>query len=124
MNNRLALIIEDDPDLSIIFAEALQAAEFETKIIQDGRVALACLAEDQPIIVVLDLHLPHASGGDILHLIRSEARLAQTRVIVTTADPLMADSLQAEADLVLIKPISFSQLRDLAVRLRPPDIIG
>ena len=124
MNNRLALIIEDDPDLSIIFAEALQAAEFETKIIQDGRVALACLAEDQPIIVVLDLHLPHASGDDILHFIRSEARLAQTRVIVATADPLMADSLQAEADLVLIKPISFSQLRDLAVRLRPPDIIG
>jgi len=87
-------------------------------------MALACLAEDQPIIVVLDLHLPHASGGDILHLIRSEARLAKTRVIVTTADPLMAVSFQAEADLVLIKPISFSQLRDLAVRLRPPDISG
>ena len=49
MNNQLALIIEDDPDLSIIFAEALPAAEFETKIIQDGRVALACLAEDQPV---------------------------------------------------------------------------
>ena len=73
---------------------------------------------------MLDLYLPHASGDDILHLIRSEARLAQTRVIVATADPLMADSLQAEADLVLIKPISFSQLRDLAVRLRPLDIIG
>ena len=56
-------------------------------------MALACLAEDQPIIVVLDLHLPHALGGDILQLIRSEARLAKTRVIVTTADPLMTDSL-------------------------------
>lgn len=124
MKHQLALIIEDDPDLSIIFAEALQAAEFETKIIQDGEIALACLAEDQPVVVVLDLHLPHASGDDILHHIRSEAHLANTRVIITTADPLMADSLQTEADLVLIKPISFSQLRDLAVRLRPPDIVG
>lgn len=124
MTNPFALIIENDVKLATIFAEALQVAEFETKIIQDGRIALACLAEDQPIIVVLDLHLPHALGGDILQLIRSEARLAQTRVIVTTADPLMAVSLQAEADLVLIKPISFSQLRDLAVRLRPLDNIG
>jgi DNA-binding response OmpR family regulator len=124
MNNQLALIIEDDPDLSVIFAEALQAAEFETQIIQDGQVALAYLAETQPAVVVLDLHLPNASGDDILHHIRSETRLAQTRVIVTTADPVMANVLQAEADLILIKPISFSQLRDLAVRLRPPDIIG
>lgn len=124
MKLQMALIIEDDPDLSEIFAEALQAAEFETKIIRDGQEALTCLAEDQPAVVVLDLHLPHASGDDILHQIRSEPRLAQTRVIVTTADPLMAEALQAEADLILIKPISFSQLRDLAVRLRPLDIIG
>ena len=124
MSNPLALIIEDDPDLSVIFAQALQAAEFEAHVIQDGQVALAYLAKNQPVIVVLDLHLPHASGDDILHYIRSEARLAQTRVIVATADPLMAESLRLEADLVLIKPISFTQLRDLAARLRPPDITG
>jgi two-component system response regulator BaeR len=124
MNNLPALIIEDDPDLSVIFANALQAAEFETHVIQDGQVALAYLAKNQPVIVVLDLHLPHASGDDILHHIRSEARLAETRVIITTADPLMAEALRSEADLVLIKPISFSQLRDLAIRLRPPDTTG
>ena len=72
MTNPFALSIEDDVKLATIFAEALQAAKFESKIIQDGRMALACLAEDQPIIVVLDLHLPHASGGDILHLIRTQ----------------------------------------------------
>lgn len=124
MSNPLALIIEDDPDLSVIFAQALQAAEFEAQVLQDGQVALAYLAKNQPVVVVLDLHLPHASGDDILHHIRSEGRLAQTRVIVATADPLMAESLRLEADLVLIKPISFTQLRDLAARLRPPDITG
>jgi len=30
----------------------------------------------------------------------------------------MADPLQSESDLVLLKPVSFSQLRDLALRLR------
>jgi CheY-like chemotaxis protein len=68
--------------------------------------------------VVLDLHLPHVSGEDLLAQIRSDDRLAHTRVMLATADPLMAESLRAKADLVLIKPISFSQLRDLSKRLR------
>ncbi len=31
----------------------------------------------------------------------------------------LADSLRPQADLVLIKPVDFDQLRDLASRLRP-----
>jgi hypothetical protein len=38
-------------------------------------------------------------------------------VIIATADPRMAEVLQEEADLVLLKPIGFGQLRDLASRL-------
>jgi two-component system cell cycle response regulator DivK len=123
MANPLAFIIEDDQRLATIFANALQMAEFETEIIQDGKSALDRLAAAIPAIVVLDLHLPHISGRDILRQIRKDERLAKTRVILATADPLMAESLRGDADLVLLKPISFGQLRDLASRLRPPDII-
>jgi DNA-binding response OmpR family regulator len=121
MNKPFALIIEDDPDLSTIFAAALQAAEFETELIRDGRTALDRLAVVAPALVMLDLHLPQISGVDILMQIRAEERLEHTRVILSTANPLIADPLRSIADLVLIKPISFSQLRDLASRLRPPD---
>lgn len=120
----LALIIEDDPDLADIFAEALQAAEFETEISHDGRAGLARLFELKPALVVLDLHLPTMTGPQILEQIRAEAGLDHTRVIVASADPLMAESLTTAADLVLLKPISFSQLRDLATRLRPYDVLG
>jgi CheY-like chemotaxis protein len=117
MDDRSALIIEDDSDLALIFAEALQAAGFDTGIVRHGDHALARLAVAAPDIVVLDLHLPHVSGADILRQIRTDERLAHTRVIVATADPRMADMLQDQPDLVLLKPISFSQLRDLAARL-------
>ena len=118
MDNPLALIIEDDYDLSDIFAQALQAAGFETQIIRSGDTALARLASTTPDVVVLDLHLPHVSGVDILQEIRADARLAETRVIVATADPRAAEVLEDQATLVLLKPISFGQLRDLAGRLR------
>ena len=115
----LALIIEDDRQQAIIFDQALRMAGFETRVIQDGKAALERLAVVVPALVVLDLHLPYVSGADILRQIRADERLAETRVILATADPLMAEPLQSESDLVLLKPISFGQLRDLATRLRP-----
>ncbi|MGD2143730.1 MAG: response regulator [Anaerolineae bacterium] len=119
MNNQLAMIIEDNEDLAIIFGEALQAAGFETGIIQDGETARMQLETSVPTVVILDLHLPRVSGEDILEQIRTDKRLAETRVIIATADPRMADMLKDRADLVLLKPISFGQLRDLASRLAP-----
>jgi hypothetical protein len=38
-------------------------------------------------------------------------------VIIATADARMAELLHEQADLVLLKPISFIQLRTLAERL-------
>lgn len=117
MSSSFALIIEDDEDLSVIFSEALQAAGFEAEITRSGDKALARLAVTTPEVVVLDLHLPRVAGMDILHQIRADPRLEETRVIVATAHPRMAESLRDEADLVLLKPISFGQLRDLAAIL-------
>lgn len=117
MSELLGLVIEDDEDLSVIFSEALQAAGFKTEIIKSGDKALERLSDVVPQVVVLDLHLPRVAGMDILHRIRADKRLNSTRVIVATAHPRMAESLRDEADLVLLKPISFSQLRDLAAIL-------
>jgi two-component system OmpR family response regulator len=121
MSNPFALIIEDDPKLAFIFAEALQMAEFETEIVQDGRAALERLAATTPAVVVLDLHLPFLSGSDILAHIRADQRLAQTRIMLATADASKAEHLRSDADIVLLKPISLHQMSTLAKRLRPPD---
>ena len=118
----LALIIEDDPKLATIFAEALRQAGYKTEFIPDGRRAMERLADTIPAVVVLDIHLPYYSGTEILQQIRADARLAQTRVMLATADALRADQLRTEADLVLLKPISYRQLRDLAERYRPKDL--
>ena len=119
----LALIIEDDYDARMIFAAALAAAGYETEIIQDGNTALVRLSELTPAMIVLDLHLPHTSGRDILQYIRTNKQFAKTRVMLATADALLAESLRGQVDLVLLKPIDFRQLRDLSARLRPPDIV-
>jgi DNA-binding response OmpR family regulator len=117
MGNPLALIIEDHQDAAVIFAEALKGADFEIEAIATGDVALERLAEITPAVVVLDLDLPRVSGIDILQHIRDDARLAKTCVIIVTAHPTLSEGLDEKADLILHKPISFSQLRDLVADL-------
>ena len=115
----MSLIIEDDEDLSAIFDEALSSAGYQTEIIRNGRIALNRLQIVTPDVVILDMHLPQVTGAEILHYIRSEKRMNFTNVVVTTADAIMGEEVRDTADFVLIKPISFGQLRDLTARLNP-----
>ena len=116
MSSPLVSIIDDHPDSAAVFAEALKSVGFEAEIIHTGDAALERLAVVIPDLVVLDLSLPRVAGGDILRHIRADPRLAKTPVIVATAHPEMVESAQ-EADAVLIKPVSFNQLRKLATQL-------
>ncbi|MCI0552997.1 MAG: response regulator [Anaerolineae bacterium] len=119
--SELALIIEDDEDLASIFAEALRGIGYEVELVADGRVAQERLKTGTaPFLILLDMHLPHVSGADLLtNIIKVDERLAKTMVIITTADARMGDTYGDQVDFVLIKPISFVQLRDLTSRLKP-----
>jgi CheY-like chemotaxis protein len=117
MRKPLAFVVEDDPQLSQIFTIALGEL-FEVETITNGSSALARLSETVPGLVVLDINLPGASGAQILHAIRSDGRLKSVHVILATADSRQAYDLQDKADIVLLKPISPAQLRDLSSRLK------
>jgi two-component system response regulator MprA len=115
--NDLALIIEDDQDLNAIFTQALEKSNYRVESIRDGLSAQKRLLQIEPCTVILDMHIPYLSGADILKQIRSDQRLTRTTVVIATADARMAELYSDIADFVLIKPITFSQLRDLTARL-------
>ena len=112
----LALIIEDHADQNIVFTTALEKAGYGTESILDGITAQKRLLEIAPQLIILDLHIPGVSGDALLEQIRNDPRLENALVILATADAALADVLQPQADLVLLKPISFAQLSELASR--------
>jgi CheY-like chemotaxis protein len=117
MNTKpLALIIEDNEDQNLIFTNALIQAGYQTESIQDGSTAMKRLSEVTPDMVILDLHIPGINGGLILREIRKDPRAQHAHVIIVSADAEFAASLQAQVDLVLLKPVSFTQLSLLASR--------
>jgi DNA-binding response OmpR family regulator len=117
------MIIEDDEKLSAIFTAAITEAGFTAHSVRHGDTALAELDVFLPRLVILDLNLPSVSGETILQAIRENPRLTKTRVIVTTADGVRARALEEQGDLVLVKPISYTQLRDLAIRIVKTHIV-
>lgn len=119
--SQLALIIEDDEDLASIFAEALRGVGFDVELVADGRTAQDRLNNGlPPFLILLDMHLPHISGADLLtNVIKKDERFAKSVVIITTADARMGEAYTEQVDFVMIKPISFVQLRDLTSRLKP-----
>ena len=120
MNEKpLAYIIEDNKDTVTIFRGALEMAQYQVEVAYDGAVAREYLAEYVPDLIILDLHIPNVSGDVLLQQIRSDERLKDTRVFLATADANMAAQLRDQAELVLLKPIGFSQLKELAQRFRP-----
>ena len=112
----LALIIEDHADQNIVFTTALKKAGYSTESILDGITAQKRLLEIAPQLIILDLHIPGISGDALLEQVRNDPRLENALVILATADAALADVLQPQADLVLLKPISFAQLSELASR--------
>lgn len=115
----LAIVVEDNADQNLVFTMALNKAGYATQSVHNGTDAQKLLNEVVPHIVILDLHMPDIDGNIVLAQIRSDKRLAKVNVILATADAAFADALEAEAELVLLKPVSFSQLSDLASRFNP-----
>ncbi len=119
MATPLALIVEDDPDQADIFALALDNAGYHTEVITDGMKAISRLVNLIPDVVVLDLHLPNLSGRSILTYLKTSGRFEATQVILVSADSALVQTLAVNSDFVLLKPISPSQLQQLATRIRP-----
>ena len=111
-----ALVIEDDPKLGVIFQTTLQQTGYETDLDENGNRYRALLDARQPDLVILDLHLPFAFGGDILDDIR--AKYPETIVVIVTADFIKAKTLTGKADHILIKPVSVASLLRLAESIK------
>jgi DNA-binding response OmpR family regulator len=124
------LIAEDEPSIVTSLEFLMKRSGLETRAARDGEEALTLLATFRPHLVLLDIMLPRRSGLELCRLIRADAALAGTRVLMLTAMGGSRDiehGLSAGADDYLTKPFSTQELvtrvqallEDPALRLAP-----
>lgn len=78
------LLVEDDKQLSGMYAQKFQKEGFDVTIAQTGSDGIQVARGNDFDIIVLDLMLPGISGVDVLEILRSDERTVKTPVVVYT----------------------------------------
>ncbi len=87
------LVVDDDKEIVRLMRAYLERAGYQALAAYDGESALHVLRREHPDLVVLDLMLPDRDGWDITRLVRSDAALARTPIIMLTARVEDADKI-------------------------------
>jgi CheY-like chemotaxis protein len=112
MQSNAILLVDDEKILLELFTVGLRSLPYPLIKAAGGREALRILEQEKPALVVLDLAMPDITGLELLERIRADATLAETKVLILTAVPVMLTERSANmADAVLYKPVN---MRDLS----------
>ena len=122
------LHIDDDRNDTELFRAAARKAnaQFSLHNVSDGDQAMAYLngrgiyadrqAYPLPVLILLDLKMPRATGFEVLQWIRKHPEVGSLPVVVFSGSELQDDIQQAYAvgaDSYLVKPLGFNELVNL-----------
>ncbi len=108
------LIVDDEPNIRLMFETALHSAGYDTYEASDGASALDRIHELSPDVILLDLKMPGMDGMETLRQIRERGN--DTAVVMVTAHGSIADAVAAMklgAVDFLTKPVTPDCLRRL-----------
>ncbi len=106
------LIVDDEPNVRLVFRTALEASGYSITTAADGDEALEWLEKESVDLVLLDLQMPILSGMEVLEGMRNAGH--DVPVVIITAHGNVPNAVQAMklgAIDFLTKPISPEVLR-------------
>ena len=112
------LVVDDEPTLRDLIADALREADFEVESASNGVEALSLMHRWVPDVVVLDLMMPRLDGSGFTQLMRLNPRFASVPVLlVTAAYGALQAAEQVGARAWLSKPFELDHLVEAVTRL-------
>ena len=85
------LLVDDDPNIRMMLGDFLVSSGYEVTCVESGEMALRCMTDSLPDLIILDMGMPGMGGTGFLERITD--RLGRTRVpvLVLTARSDMAE---------------------------------
>jgi len=118
MSQKSVLVIDDEPQILSLFAEALDRHGYRTAVAEDGEAALKVLKDMQPDVIFLDLKLPGEDGVQVLERIRDTHPTVPVVIITAYARDMLVDkAMRLGAFACLIKPFSMSSVLGILAAL-------
>jgi two-component system OmpR family response regulator len=115
------LLIDDDRELVEVLVFAFRRAGLVTSTAHDVASGLARFEQDQPDLVVLDLHLGSSNGFDFLRQVREKSHVPIIILTALAGEDDKVKGLSLGADDYVTKPFSHRELLTrIQMRLRRP----
>jgi CheY-like chemotaxis protein len=93
------LLAEDEADIRSLARLLLEFGGHEVLEVSDGDAALALLAADDTVdVMLLDLRLPGRNGWEVMAQLRASGRLDGLRIVVFSAQIEPRDYARAESE--------------------------
>jgi CheY-like chemotaxis protein len=115
--DRIMLIVEDDPHYARILLDAAHEHDFKGLIATTGAEALELAREHPPAAISLDVFLPDMLGWSVLSRLKQDTALRHVPVQIITADEDKQHGLARGAFSFISKPTKTEGLRDAFTRL-------
>ncbi len=132
MEQKILLLVEDNPDDEVLTLRALRKHNLANDIVvaRDGQEALDYLFGEGahsgrdtrvlPQVILLDLKLPKVDGLQVLERLRANPRTRYIPVVVLTSSSQEQDMLRSYdlgANSYVRKPVDFEQFLEAACQL-------
>ncbi len=107
------LIVDDEPQIVHVLVKTLTMQGFEVISAMDGLQGLQMARDQQPSLIVLDLHLPRLDGHAICKMLKSDQRFSNIPVVMLTASVEIEDrewASKAGADAFVNKPFELTEM--------------
>jgi DNA-binding response OmpR family regulator/CHAT domain-containing protein len=121
MRNKI-LIIEDDPRQVVFLQDIVEYLGHQALIARDGMEGLEKAKDERPNLIILDIGMPEMDGFKVCEIIRRDALIRDTPILILTAKTHPEDKARGfgvGADGYLTKPYDVTELeKHIEVLLR------
>lgn len=120
-DNKLVLVVDDDPDLVEAVTMKLEAEKYRVAKAYDGNEAWTRIKEERPDLIILDVMMPEKNGYVVCDELKNDPKYKDITVILLTAVGEAVPSTQythmdgktALAEEFIPKPIDMDELMEI-----------
>jgi DNA-binding response OmpR family regulator len=99
------LLIDDDPDMSVILRTLLRGHDFQIQSEHSGIDGIRFCRKNRPDVVILDLMMPETDGWEVCQQIRQFSSVPILILSAIGSPAEVSRALDSGADDYLIKPV-------------------
>ncbi len=119
---KLALVVEDHPDMSYLLTRQLKMLGFAVTSANNSMSGVEKAIEEKPHLILMDIMMPGMDGREATRIIRSNRETQDIPILAATAlfrESDLSSCIESGCNDYLVKPFTFEELKGKVKNIIP-----